>query len=284
MPSLLTLLTYCNHVVPSVLWHCWLGGRKGIRPVKNWVVGCWHGYLSGARCRVAHDPADATATHCLLLQQIQIGFTFLVPAHLGSPRKGPLNGCVCVCVLLWSRDTKLPVVGQYLLQCSKAVNKVVLVEAAARVLVNISTRCKHVPCTANCPIQTVNDRRLSVVEQYGWLLPLAEWPTMSPYRCSTAHTGRQPGVDGRVVESWRVSRIYVLAAEDEMIGQWPTTVDRPRLNLPVDTCNQQSLQCIEYKLVRLSFNSLEMTTVKTVLTKKNLLVSVLEGFYCMTLC
>ena len=24
----------------------------------------------------------------------QIGFTFLVPAHLGSPGKGPLNGCV----------------------------------------------------------------------------------------------------------------------------------------------------------------------------------------------
>ena len=23
---------------PSVLWRCWLGGRKGIRPVKNWVV------------------------------------------------------------------------------------------------------------------------------------------------------------------------------------------------------------------------------------------------------
>jgi len=31
--------------------------------------------------------------------KIQIGFTFLVPAHLGSPGKGPLNGCVCVCVL-----------------------------------------------------------------------------------------------------------------------------------------------------------------------------------------
>ena len=25
--------------------------------------------------------------------EIQIGFTFLVPAHLGSPGKGPLNGC-----------------------------------------------------------------------------------------------------------------------------------------------------------------------------------------------
>jgi len=30
--------------------------------------------------------------------KIQISFTFLVPAHLGSPGKGPLNGCVCVCV------------------------------------------------------------------------------------------------------------------------------------------------------------------------------------------
>jgi len=32
------------------------------------VVGCWHGYLSGARCRLAYGPADATATHCLLPQ------------------------------------------------------------------------------------------------------------------------------------------------------------------------------------------------------------------------
>ena len=30
--------------------------------------------------------------------KIQIGFIFLVPAHLGSPKKGPLNVCVCVCV------------------------------------------------------------------------------------------------------------------------------------------------------------------------------------------
>jgi len=62
----------------SVLWRCWLGGRKGIQPVKNWVVGCWHSCLSGVRCRFACGPAGATATHYLLLQQIQIGFTFLV--------------------------------------------------------------------------------------------------------------------------------------------------------------------------------------------------------------
>jgi len=54
--------------LPSVHWHCWLGSRKGIRPVKNRVVGCWCGCLSGARCRHAYGPADATATHCLLLQ------------------------------------------------------------------------------------------------------------------------------------------------------------------------------------------------------------------------
>ena len=28
--------------------------------------------------------------------KIQTGFTFLVPAHPGSPRQRPLNGCVCV--------------------------------------------------------------------------------------------------------------------------------------------------------------------------------------------
>jgi len=31
--------------LPSVLWCCWLGGRKGIRPVKNHVVGYWCGYV-----------------------------------------------------------------------------------------------------------------------------------------------------------------------------------------------------------------------------------------------
>jgi len=32
--------------------------------------------------------------------KIQIGFTFLVPAHPGSTGKGPLNGCVCVVVVV----------------------------------------------------------------------------------------------------------------------------------------------------------------------------------------
>ena len=87
-------------IVPSVLWRCWLGGRKGILPVKNWVVGCWHVYLSGARCRLAYGPADATATPVLThscVSKVQIGCTFLVPAHLGSPGKRAVKR-VCVCV------------------------------------------------------------------------------------------------------------------------------------------------------------------------------------------
>jgi len=59
----------CLHIVFSALTLLVLGGRKGIQPVKNWVLGCWHGYLSGARCRLAYGSADATATHCLLLIQ-----------------------------------------------------------------------------------------------------------------------------------------------------------------------------------------------------------------------
>jgi len=36
------------------------------------MVGYWHGYLSGMRCRFAYGPADATATHSCFCK-IQIG-------------------------------------------------------------------------------------------------------------------------------------------------------------------------------------------------------------------
>ena len=38
-----------------------------------------------------HMPLPLTVS---CFSKIQIGFTFLVPAHPDSPRKGPLNGCV----------------------------------------------------------------------------------------------------------------------------------------------------------------------------------------------
>jgi len=44
-----------------------VGWQEGHPDCKNWAVGCWHGCLSGTRCSLAYGPADATATHCLLL-------------------------------------------------------------------------------------------------------------------------------------------------------------------------------------------------------------------------
>ena len=56
------LTSFSGHV-PSVLWRCCLRIRNSIRRVKNWVMTCWCGYLSGVRCRLfAYGPADATAS------------------------------------------------------------------------------------------------------------------------------------------------------------------------------------------------------------------------------
>ena len=52
--------------------------------------------MSGARCRLAYGPADATVS---CFSKIQIGFTFLVPAHLVSHGKRAVKWvCVRACV------------------------------------------------------------------------------------------------------------------------------------------------------------------------------------------
>ena len=59
---------------------------------KNWVMRCWCGYMSAARCRLfAYGSADATAVpkpHHLCLIWIQTGCTFLVPTYPGCPGYG----------------------------------------------------------------------------------------------------------------------------------------------------------------------------------------------------
>jgi len=76
-----------------------LVGRQQGHPAckKLWVVGCWHGCLSGARCRLAYDPADLMplppTVSCF--SKMQTGFTFLVLAHLDSPEKRAVKR-VCV--------------------------------------------------------------------------------------------------------------------------------------------------------------------------------------------
>jgi len=70
---------------PSVLWRCWLGGRKGIRPVKKQ----WYG---AGMVICLERGADFHTTQLMPLpltifsfSKTQTGFTFLVPAHPGSP-------------------------------------------------------------------------------------------------------------------------------------------------------------------------------------------------------
>jgi len=64
-----------------------VGRQEGHPACKNWAVWCWCGSLSGTRCRFAYGPANAAATHYLLLQWTQISLTFLVLDHMGSPGK-----------------------------------------------------------------------------------------------------------------------------------------------------------------------------------------------------
>ena len=82
--------------LPSVLWRCWLGGRKGIQPVKNWVVRCRCGYLSGARCWHIWP----SWCHCHSLSLAPVKSRLVLPFWYRLTQvvldKGPLNGCVCL--------------------------------------------------------------------------------------------------------------------------------------------------------------------------------------------
>jgi len=86
---------YSKHLSFNVLllWHCWLGGRRGIQPVKNWagMVICLE---RDADLHIAQMMPLPLTVSCF--SKTQIAFTFLVPAHLGSPGKRAVKG-VCVC-------------------------------------------------------------------------------------------------------------------------------------------------------------------------------------------
>ena len=76
-----------------------VGWQEGHPACKKLSGGCWRGYLSGARCRLAHAQLMSLPLTVSCFSKIQIGFTFLVPAHPGSPgQRAVKRVCVCVCV------------------------------------------------------------------------------------------------------------------------------------------------------------------------------------------
>ena len=76
-----------------------MGGRKGIQPVKTewWGDGVVICLERGADLHTAQLMPLPLNVSCF--SKIQIDFTFLVPAHLGSPGQRAVKR-VCVCVLL----------------------------------------------------------------------------------------------------------------------------------------------------------------------------------------
>ena len=71
--------------MPSVLWRCWLGSRKGIRPVKNewWGAGMVICLEQGADLHMAQLLSLPLTVSCF--SKIQIGFTFLPDSVLKNP-------------------------------------------------------------------------------------------------------------------------------------------------------------------------------------------------------
>jgi len=79
----------------TVLWRCWLGVRKGIQPVKTewWGAGVVICLERGVDLHMTQLMPLPLTVSCF--SKIQIGFTFLVSAHPGSPGKRVVKW-VCV--------------------------------------------------------------------------------------------------------------------------------------------------------------------------------------------
>jgi len=71
----------------------WQGGYPACKKLSG---GCWHGYLSGARCRLAQLMPLPLTVCCFSKIQIVLPFWY----RLTRVEKELLNGCVCVCLLL----------------------------------------------------------------------------------------------------------------------------------------------------------------------------------------
>ena len=95
--------------LPSMLWCCCLGGRKGIRLVKTewWAVRVVICLKQGADLHMAQLMPLLLTVSCF--SKIQIGFTFLVLAHPGSSGQRPKRVCVCVFLYVSYRILQLPV-------------------------------------------------------------------------------------------------------------------------------------------------------------------------------
>ena len=101
--SVIILSRYFRNVslklqVPSVLWRCWLGGRKGIRPVKKlewWGTGVDICLERGADLHMAKlMPLYRSLSLASVKSVLVLPFWYRLTRVVSDT--GPLNGCVCI--------------------------------------------------------------------------------------------------------------------------------------------------------------------------------------------
>ena len=89
--SALTFFLHFSHTSAFSALMLLVGWQEGYPACKN--------LSGGARCRLAYAQLMPPPLTVSCFSKIQIGFTFLVLAHLGSPRQRVVKW-LCVCVLL----------------------------------------------------------------------------------------------------------------------------------------------------------------------------------------
>ena len=94
--------------LPSVLWCCWLGGRKGIRPVKKLSGGVLTWLSVWCEVQTCIWPSWC---HCHSLSLASIKSRLVLPFWYQLtwvvPEKGLLNVCVCCVVWFLAAEVKV---------------------------------------------------------------------------------------------------------------------------------------------------------------------------------
>jgi len=85
-------------VSASVLGRCWLEGHLACKTLERWGAGVVICLERGADLHMAQLLSLPLTVFCF--SKIQIGFTFLVPDHLGSPGQGAVKReCAHACII-----------------------------------------------------------------------------------------------------------------------------------------------------------------------------------------
>jgi len=153
-----------------VLWHCWLGDRKDIRPVKSWVLVCWWWWFDWSFARLI-APVVTISIIILSSNKIQNG-DILVPANPGPPGQRPLKR---------ERERERESLAGICSGC--------LVVNDVRAMSQYEPRSRltepagHAPLTAHARYQQVPVSRRALVVACDWSEVAVALPVCRPMRC-----------------------------------------------------------------------------------------------------